>query len=381
VSNVTERCTLQATEWAGMRRVSQLCGPTARRMDLGRISTRLGHVYTLISPARDALHHVHETISEELSAVEDVRDLVGALTAEEGDVDDLFGELGRSPRIRPMLVVLAAKATGAAEVNAEVQYASELLYLALVIHDFAVGQKGGRRRRAARRLFGRSIGWIGGNQLSLRALELARHASSPEVLHDLVGTLGEFADAQSLARELEGGTLPTRDDWFEHADNHTGALFAFCCRAGGHVGAATPTELASLERYGRHLGRMWHAAEDMASLRGENGPQHLVGRSLLGRPMLPLVCAAEIDGSIAEQWRRLAKTPSDDLAESLTAALTSVSVTARCREVLAKEGWSARRPLNRLTDTAYRAGLDHLASGLVRCASTEVPQRARTESA
>ena len=338
---------------------------------MGRISSKLGHVYTLISPMRDVLHHVHDGISEELSAVEDVRDLVGALTAEEGDVDDLFGGHGHTPRIRPMLVVLAAKATGAAEVHAEVQYASELLYLALVIHDFAVGQKGGRRRRAARRMFGRSIGWIGGNQLTVRALELVRHAPSPEVLHDLVGTLGEFADAQSLARELEGGTLPTREDWFEHSDNHTGALFAFCCRAGGHVGAATPSELAALERYGRHLGRMWHAAEDLASLRGDRGLEHLMGRSLLGRPMLPLVCAAELDPSIAESWRRLARSPTDELAASLTATLTSPAVSSRCREVLAKEGWSARRPLQRLTDTAYRTGLHHLAMGLVKSAAFE----------
>lgn len=275
------------------------------------------------------------------------------------------GFVGRSdiPRIRPILVALAARATGARSVNEETQHAAELLHLALRVHDLALGREGGRRRRVARKI-ARSVGWLTGNQLTLRALELSRH-SAPGVLEELLDALRAFAEAQALSRELVG-VVPTEDDWLDHADAHTGALFAFCCRAGGHLGGAGSRELLALGRYGRHFGRLWHVAEDVSVLDHGEPALHLLARATAGRPVLPVVFTCEADPGAAEVWRRLATAEGNpDDARMLAERLRMFGVP-RSREVMIQESWRARRAIRVLPDSSYRAAMERLAAEVAR---------------
>lgn len=275
------------------------------------------------------------------------------------------GFVGRSdiPRIRPILVALAARATGARSVNEETQHAAEILHLALRVHDLALGREGGRRRRVVRRV-ARSVGWFTGNQLTLRALELSRH-SAPGVLEELLDAMRAFAEAQALSRELVG-LAPTEDDWLDHADTHTGALFAFCCRAGGHLGGAGSRELLALGRYGRHFGRLWHVAEDVSVLDHGETALHLLARATAGRPVLPVVFTCEVDPESAVLWRRLATPEGDpDDARRLADRLRIFGVP-RSREVMLQESWRARRAIRILPDSTYRAGMERLAAEVAR---------------
>jgi geranylgeranyl pyrophosphate synthase len=269
------------------------------------------------------------------------------------------------PRVRPILVALAARAAGASQVDGETQYAAELLHLALGVHDLALGREGGRRRRAARRLFRRSVGWLAGNHLTLRALELSR-ARDSQVFDALVDTLREFSGAQALSRELLGGRIPTRQDWLEHADSCTGALFSFCCRAGGQLAKADPATLSGLGRYGHHLGRLWHIAEDVSVLRHGDAGRHLVARALAGRPVLAVVCAGEVDARVGEAWSVLVRRPEVRAAELLASRVVLAGGLAAAAEVMIQESWMARRALRRLPESRYRDGLDRLAARLAK---------------
>jgi octaprenyl-diphosphate synthase len=298
-------------------------------------------------------------------------------------VGDGAGFVGRSdiPRIRPILVALAARATGFVDpvhdaatgsagraLGSEAQHAAELLHLALRVHDLALGREGGRRRRVARRL-ARSFGWITGNHLTLRALELARH-SSPGVLEELLDTLRAFSEAQALSRELVGVT-PTEDDWLDHADAHTGALFSFCCRTGGHLSGAASRELLALGRYGRHVGRLWHIAEDVSVLDHGEPALHLLARASAGRPVLPVVFTCMVDPEAEQLWARLTSegNPSD---ARLLADRLRVRGVPRSREVMLQESWSARRAVRILPESRYRQALERLAAELARAGSRKV---------
>ena len=209
------------------------------------------------------LHRTRALVAQDLVPDDGVVELVGAHHFEPGD--PLLGT-PEIPRMRPLLVALAARAAGATEVDGETQYVAELLHLALVVHDVALGREGGRRRRVARKLLRRSVSFLTGNHLTLRALEIAR-SRRPELSDAILETLREFADGQALVRTLQQGVVPDHEDWVHHANTHTGALFSFCCRAGGVVAAADLKERSALGRYGRALGRVWHVAEDVAALR------------------------------------------------------------------------------------------------------------------
>lgn len=300
---------------------------------------------------------LRDLVREDLVSDEVLGHIVGQLGAEE--LHDLLG--GERLRIRPLLVALSARAAGAAVVDPELQHAAEILHLALSVHDVTLGQPGGRRRRVARRVLKR----VGRSHLTVRALELVRHVSPPEIMGEAVDTLRAFADGEVLSRDLrETGAVPDRPEVDEHADVHNGALLAFCCRAGGYLAGGDLGTVASLGRYGRHVGRLWTLAEDHAGLSGEDAITWSQARATAGRPVLAVAVAAESDPEVPRLWAHLVRTgePSDELVARLRA---SGGLTAT-REAMARSSWTARQALRTLPDSPYRQGMDALAGGLAR---------------
>lgn len=303
----------------------------------------------------------------ELPPLRSLHELVGDEVLPHGAFDGFDEEDGEEivpfergpefPRIRPILVVLAARASGQCS-DADLQRTAEMLHHALAVHDVALGREGGRRRRVARKVLKRSVTWLGGNHLTLRALELAQ-AARPDVLGDLLATVREFADGHELMAELQTGRPPTRDDWLEHADRHTGALFSFCCRVGAKTAVERGTEEA-LARFGRHLGRLWHIAEDLTVLRDEAFAPALMARAMAGRPMLPVAAAIERDPSIGRLWEQIVLHPSHGAAEWLAGLVAEAGGLTAARERMLTESWNARQALSMVPESHARKGLEKL---------------------
>ncbi len=270
------------------------------------------------------------------------------------------------PRLRPVLVSLAAGASGASEVDPELHVVAELLHLTLTAHDLAIGAAGGRRRWIARKVLRTSASWIGGNHLLLRAMEIARHAGGLRVVDELLETARSFSDAQQLSQRIQESGAPDLDDWEEHAAGHSGALFAFCCRAGGLIVRGDDQFVRILGRYGRILGRLWHMAEDVSLLRSPKGPEHLIARSLLGRPMYPLVVALQRDAGLQLQWRNLVADPRIELAEPILQKMEALGAFQATREHMVEEHWAALQQLRRLPESGHRTRLEWLTKAIVQ---------------
>lgn len=312
-----------------------------------------------------------------------LRDLAGGDGAPQGFDPELFLAPGL-PRVRPILVLLSARAATAREPGAEseapsgwnaearagaehVAVATELLHLAITLHDAALGQRGGRRRRAARRLLGGAVGWLGGNHLTLRALELSRHASAPEIVGDLLETLREITDGQALAQSLSGSRTGTSAESIAMADARSGAVFSFACRAGARLVGADRSTVRNLGRFGRHAGIAWHLADDLwvLGLQGDELVREVADRAASGRTPLAVCLAAEEDPSVGETWRRLARSGDATLAHALAARVNEVGGLTREKERLLLESWSARKALAQLPPSPHREALDQFAARLV----------------
>jgi len=277
------------------------------------------------------------------------------------------------PRVRPLLVVLSAHAASeqghhtSAEDTEHVAVAAELLHVAIVIHDAALGRQGGRRRRAARRLLGGAAAWLGGNHLTLRALELARHAPSPDTVGELLDALREISDGHALAQDLDGH-LPTPLQSIELADGRTAAVFSFACRAGARVAGADRKVVHTLGRYGRHAGLAWHLTEDLAlfNLDPDDRDEAIEERLLRGLSNHAVALAATDDAALARDWARLHHDADRDRLRSMTDRVARSGAVQEGRRRVLREVWAARQALHSLPPTPARDSLDHLAASLTK---------------
>ncbi|MCB9796950.1 MAG: polyprenyl synthetase family protein [Alphaproteobacteria bacterium] len=283
------------------------------------------------------------------------------------------------PRIRPFLVVLASRAAGGGDLRTdEAAFSAELLHLAVAVHDTALGRQGGRRRRIARRLLGGAAHWLGGNHLTLRALEIARHAPAPEILNEVLDTLREISEVHALAQDLRDRD-PQASDYRHYADGHTGSVFAFCTRAGARLAGADAGVITSLGLYGRHMGVAWHALEDhwSFSVPSEHLPRLLAHSVAHGRPLLPLIHAMERDPEVDGLIDRVLGEGELAAAATLCERVRASGALFETRRVVIEETLAARRALRRLEPSPEREALDRLARSLAasgaKAASEEPP--------
>lgn len=297
-----------------------------------------------------------------------IDEALAALSAGDGlpsglEPESLFA--GGVLRIRPLLVLLASRAgeaqAGDAQAAAEVAYIAELLQTAIRLHDAALGRQHGRRRRAARRVLGTAAHWLGGNHVMLRALEIARRAPAPEILGEALDTWREVSEVHLLGEALRGRAA-TVSDAVQLAEGHTGAVFAFSCRAGGRLGGLDRPVVTALGRYGRHVGVGVHIAEDMAVL-SENW------RTMPSRlAIFPVASAGERDAGVNDLWRKMVDRPDDRTAQELHDRVRAAGGLQAGREAMVRQSWAARKALSALPESPAREALDAIAGSLARAA-------------
>ena len=315
----------------------------------------------------------------------DVRDFLGRL---DKTIDDLAGGDGAPPdfdpqrlirpgfsRIRPFLVYSSARAvmmeSGSFpsikdETDTEhVAMAAELLHLAVLVHDAALGRHGGRRRRAARRLIGGAIDVLGANHLTLRALELARLSPKPEIIGDLMESMSEIAESHVLAQN-QTEVFPATHEVLAIAEGRNGAVFSFSCRSGARLGGAQRPLINALGRYGRHAGIAWHLAEDMAliDITDVDNAQLLADRAQEGKVGLTVSLAQEHDTQIEPAWNALGSSGDLDEALSFAAKVRATGALQRSRQHLVRESWAAQRALENVPESMHRDNLRRIVTDL-----------------
>ncbi len=336
---------------------------SARRVLAGELERLVGE------HLRGSFTHLEDA----LAALADGEGLPPGLTPEM-----LFGEVDRLPRVRPVLVHLAAQTAAhtAAHRDADPQAAVDVAYVAemfqgaIKLHDAALGRQDGRRRRAARRVLKGASSWLGGNHLVLRALEIARRAPAPEILGDALDTLREVSEGQALGASLTGRAA-TPAEAVQHAAARHGAVFAFSCRAGGHLARAERPVVTRLGRYGRHVGTAWQLAEDLAAFEPAEGadPWRLLHRQAdAERPIYPVSVASTLDPGVRERWEEFGRTADPALAAELAAQVREAGALRATREALAGQVWSARLALRPVPPSPARDALDRIAASLALAA-------------
>jgi octaprenyl-diphosphate synthase len=207
--------------------------------------------------------------------------------------------LAGGKRLRPLLAVLAARATDAPiEIGLAVGCAAELIHTATLYHDDVVDDGRVRRGRpAARLVFGNGIVVLVGDFCLARALETVALTGSVAVVQSLAATVTEMAEGEVAQLERAGNANATIANYFDVIDRKTASLIAWAARVGG---AAPPALEASLSRYGRAVGRAFQIADDILDCAGSEATVgKVVGHDLQeGKLTLPVLLACETDPTI-----------------------------------------------------------------------------------
>ncbi|HEX6836105.1 MAG TPA: polyprenyl synthetase family protein [Polyangia bacterium] len=280
-------------------------------------------------------------------------------------------------RVRPLLVILAARAAGASSDCSDTRasviklaQAAELVHAATLLHDDVLDD--GRTRRgmpAARVLWGNAASVLGGDFLLIRALELTAATGVVGALGDLLAAIGRMIDGEALQLQHRGRSDLDAGGYIDVVDGKTASLFAWCGRAGARLAASQATSQAAtadaLGAYGLHLGRAFQIVDDVLDVEGD--PRAL-GKSVLsdvreGKLTLPVLFALEREPSLRALLDACVAADADD-AGDVAAAVARTGSAQAARERAREETARAVAALESLPQTPWSEALRYIAHEL-----------------
>lgn len=176
---------------------------------------------------------------------------------------------GGGKRLRPVMLLLAARAFGAFNERAiDVAAGVELLHTASLVHDDSIDKAALRRGNPTlnTELSTGAVILIG-DYLFAKSAILAARPENPRVMVIFAETLAEICDGQ-IRETLEAHKLDqSMEDYEARIYGKTAALFAGAAEMGALLGGGTAEEVENLRQLGSELGMAFQVIDDVLDLR------------------------------------------------------------------------------------------------------------------
>ncbi|MBS3964008.1 MAG: octaprenyl diphosphate synthase [Methylomonas sp.] len=269
-------------------------------------------------------------------------------------------------RIRPMLLLLAAKALGNTDHNHLILAAVvEFIHTATLLHDDVVdGSVMRRGRESANAVWGNAASVLVGDYLYSSAFEMMVRTNSMRVMDIMSKTTTAIAEGEVLQLLNCNNPDTTEDKYLEVIARKTAILFSTATRLAAVVaGADTKTEDA-LAIYGQQLGVAFQLIDDALDYKAN--PDELgknLGDDLAeGKPTLPLIYAMQYgtqeQASIVTEAIRQGSREAFGAVYNVIKATNAIEYTERCAERAASVAIAA---IACLPDSEFKTALAALA--------------------
>jgi len=207
--------------------------------------------------------------------------------------DYIVGSGGK--RLRPLMVVLAARAAGAKD-SAHIPAAAliEFIHTATLLHDDVVDDSARRRgRETANEAFGNPASVLVGDFLYSRAFQMMATLDSAAIIRVMADATNTIAAGEVMQLMNSGDPDTTEIRYMEVIYRKTARLFEAGAQIAALVAKAPPAVEAALTRYGKHLGIAFQLIDDALDYRGD---ADVLGKNVgddlaEGKPTLPLIHA------------------------------------------------------------------------------------------
>lgn len=200
-------------------------------------------------------------------------------------------------RLRPALVLLAAKASGyQGQHHIDLAAIIEFIHTATLLHDDVVDESAQRRGRdTANTLFGNAASVLVGDFLYSRSFQMMVRLDAMAVMQILADATNAIAEGEVLQLMTAGNADTDRDAYFEVIRNKTARLFAAAAELGAVIAGRSPTEAQGMADFGMHLGMAFQIADDVLDyVADEDDLGKNLGDDLAeGKMTLPLIIAME----------------------------------------------------------------------------------------
>jgi len=263
-----------------------------RRARHGRLESPPVIIPPLESILRDDLRDVDRVLRESLSSdVALIRQVAEYIIA------------GGGKRLRPALLLLAAKACGySGTQHHTVAAVIEMIHTATLLHDDVVDESSLRRGHAtANAMFGNATSVLVGDFLYSRAFQLLVEGDNMRVLQILSDATNVIAEGEVLQLMNSGNPDVAETTYLDVIRRKTAKLFEAAAQIGAVLGGADAASEQALARYGMKLGTAFQLIDDVLDYSGDLAA---IGKNLgddlaEGKPTLPLIRALQV-GSAAD---------------------------------------------------------------------------------
>jgi geranylgeranyl diphosphate synthase type II len=174
-------------------------------------------------------------------------------------------------RLRPLLVLLSAKAVGGEFRNCyNAAAAVEMLHNFTLVHDDIMDNADKRRGRLTlHKKFDHNTAILAGDSLLSIAYEYLLkdcNGNAKEVISSFTHGLIEVCEGQSLDTDFESRKNVSLSEYIIMIEKKTAAMAEMCCRIGALLGGGTKAQVNALGNYGLNLGIAFQIQDDLLDI-------------------------------------------------------------------------------------------------------------------
>ncbi|MFI4875252.1 MAG: polyprenyl synthetase family protein [Blastopirellula sp. JB062] len=306
-------------------------------------------------------------IAQEMAAIEAI--LTREMSSRYEAVNQVvsYGCMLGGKRMRPALLLLAAKACGqVTDAHYTLGAVIEMIHTATLVHDDVLDEADQRRHLATvNSRWNNETSVLLGDFLFSHAFYLATTLPTPSAARMIgrstnivcEGELRQIASRQAFAT--------TEEEYLEIIDAKTAELCACACQLGALYAEASDEQVAALEKFGRDLGIAFQIADDLLDVEGnEDETGKSLGTDLeKQKPTLPLIYALKsFEGEERRQILAIVEGPAQQRGPQLRPWLKRCDALGYARGRANQYVQSAIEALSILPASQARATLERLAS-------------------
>jgi octaprenyl-diphosphate synthase len=273
---------------------------------------------------------------------------------------------GGGKRLRPLVVVVAARACGYQGMrHAEAAAVIELIHTATLLHDDVVDASSLRRGQdTANAVWGNQASVLVGDYLYSRAFEMMVELGKMPIMDIMASATNKIAEGEVLQLMNAHDPETTEQRYFDVIYRKTAKLFEAGCGVAAILSDAEPALREQLLAYGRHLGTAFQLIDDVLDYRSnkEELGKNLGDDLAEGKPTLPLIYALQ-NGSTEQQAliRSAIENGALEQLDAITTAIESTGGLEYTSRRARQEADSAIAALNHLPDSPHKRALHELA--------------------